>query len=128
MRSWKGPWNSGDTPVHHRTNQLRHFIRRLWLRFNVGISIDAMPDLVAQVKQDIETKPELVVDVQPDGRVLVVTNLGRHGRFPLVFDPNTDALVTVLTWDMLRRYSSERVKRKHERQKRSAEAVVEDLP
>ena len=106
-----------------------HFQERMRERHNVDILSRDLDDIVREVQWAIANCPERVIDVQPDGRVLIVTNLGSYGRFPVIYNPASGELLTTLTWSMVRWYDPKVVKEKHEqRRQASADTDVEDLP
>lgn len=101
--------NKGETLDEVRQNQMVHFLRRLWTRFGVGLVPGHMPDLVDQVMA--EMSDENTLKIHPDGRVVLIANLGRHGNFPVVLDTKTRMLVTALEWRMVRGWRAELKKR-----------------
>jgi hypothetical protein len=101
--------NAGRTEDDRRENQMVHFIRRLWGRFGVGLTVDQVKDLAVEVGATVN--PQNTLSTQPDGKVVMIARLGRHGEYPVVYDTTTKMLVTALDWSMVRGWRRELRKR-----------------
>lgn len=107
--------NPGVTVEHRRMNQMVHFVRRIRARYGVGLTLEHMDDLTISVKGQI--RDEVILKKHDDtGRVILIADLGRHGVFPVVYDPITDMLATVLEWGMVHKWKAQLDRRNDERQ------------
>lgn len=82
--------------------QVKHFINRARERAGLNLTEDDVLAINAIVQKQIT--PNNLLNDQPDGKQLVSAQLGKFGKHPVVFDPTTQTVVTILKWSMVEKY------------------------